>query len=70
MLAQQTLPGLPAPRFDADAVIARSAIRRIGWLRSELERDDVAATPSLLDVYERELAELSGSVRLRLQVAK
>lgn len=70
LLAQQTLPGLPEPRLDPDVVIARSGARRMAWLRAEIERADVLAVPSLLAVYERELALLEGSPRLRLRAVR
>lgn len=69
MLAQQTLPGLPEVRLDPDVIIARSGMRRMAWLRSELERTDVLETPSLRGVYERELASLRASPRLSLRAA-
>lgn len=70
MLSEQVLPETPVQALDQDLVIARAAVRRIGWLRVELERDDVGAVPSLLAVYEQELASLEASPRLCLRAVQ
>lgn len=60
-------PRLVAMPTDEDVVIARSAVRRLTWLRAELERADVRQAPSLRAAYEREIVALEAARRRRLR---